>query len=666
MAATAAGGDEDAMEEVREGYEGNALWRVFREYGRAEWPQFAAGATASVLSRSMELVPAFVLGVAVDAVFFDTRDYVLPLVPDGWIPGSAEEQLFLTVGLIAAAYFVGATTGWANSWAWNHFSQHLQHALRVDTYDVLQGRELAFFDDKQTGEMMSVLNNDVNQLEDFLTSRLNSLIRIVVRVGGMGLVMVLLYWQLALIPVVVIPLLAAASYWFVSVIHPKYRDVRSSVGALNSRLENNLGGIEVIKAYDREGFERERVEGASRDYLDAQWDAITTRVKFFPSLRVITSSGFAATLLVGGLWVLNGPPAFAAERLTAGTLVTFLLYTRRFVYPMRQFGQILNEYQYAQAAAERVVGLLDADAGVPERPDAVELEDVEGRVEYEDVSFAYEAPRASDRSSGERSDPRDDEIVLEDVSFEVEPGELVGVVGPTGAGKTTLLKLLLRFYDASEGTVRLDGHDVRDVTLDSLRGAISYVSQEPFLFYGTVRENVAYGLTDPRNENADDPIDDAAVREAARLAGAHEFVADLPDGYDTMVGERGVKLSGGQRQRISIARAVLRDPAVLVLDEATSHVDNETEVLIQEQLDSLVADRTTFAIAHRLSTVRDADRILVLDDGRLVEEGSHEELLAHDGLYADLWSVQVGEVDELPDSFVERAVDRERLLGGDD
>jgi ATP-binding cassette subfamily B protein len=299
---------------------------------------------------------------------------------------------------------------------------------------------------------------------------------------------------------------------------------------------------------------------------------------------------------------------------------------------MAQFGQIINMYQRAYASAARIFGLMDENAGIDERPDAADLAVEDGRVEYDDVTFAY-----------------DDEPILDGVSFGAGGGDTLALVGPTGAGKSTALKLLLRMYDVDDGAIRVDGTDVRDVRLASLRDAIGYVSQETFLFYGTVRENITYGTFDASDE---------AVREAARAAEAHEFVSNLPDGYDTMVGERGVKLSGGQRQRLAIARAMLKDPEILILDEATSDVDTETEMLIQRSLNRLTADRTTFVIAHRLSTVKDADRIVVLDDGRVVERGTHEELLSADGLYANLWGVQAGEIESLPEEFVERATRR--------
>ncbi|MFB6104350.1 MAG: ABC transporter ATP-binding protein [Halobacteriaceae archaeon] len=628
-----AGTEDDELADVRAD-EDRALGGLILEYGRAQLPEFVVGGVASIVSRALNLLPALVFGVAIDAIVTDQGPFTLPLFPAAWVPATDWGQFWLATGLIGGAYVVGAGLGWVNSWAWNHFAQHLQHDVRVDTYDAMQRLELSFFDNKQTGEVMSVLNNDVNRLEQFLTNSLNALIRIVVRVGGIAVLMLYLNWKLAVVSLLSVPVLATASWLFVNAIHPKYQEVRSSVGRLNSRLENNIGGIEVIKSYTTEPFEADRVDDASQEYLDANWDAITTRIKFFPSLQLITGAGFVATFVAGGLWAVFPTRMPIENTLSLGTLTTFLLYSRRFMWPMRQLGQIVNNYQYAEAAAERIRGLLAASDRMEGTEDGQPIGDIDGDVEYENVTFTYEG---------------EDDPTLEMVSFSAEPGQLVGLVGPTGAGKTTLIKLLLRLYEVDSGEIRIDDTPISSVSVRSLREHVGYVSQDPFLFHGTVRENIAYG---------DPEISDDAIEDAARVAGVHEFVSELPEGYETMVGERGVKLSGGQRQRVSIARAVLTDPDILVLDEATSHVDNETEMLIQDSLDTLIEDRTAFAIAHRLSTVRNADKILVLDAGEIVERGTHEDLLAEDGLYANLWSVQVGQVESLPEEFVERAARR--------
>ena len=377
------GGDGDEeFAELRED-EDRALLRLFLDYGRGQLPEFVVGGVASILSMTMELVPALVLGVAIDTLLQQQEaSFDLAVLPAGLIPETLTGQFFLAAGLVGSAYVLGAVLGWVNSWAWNHFAQHFQHRVRVDSYDAMQRRELDFFDNKQTGEVMSILNNDVNRLEQFLTNQLNTGITIVVRVGGMGLVMLLINWRLGIIPTLVIPALAYVSYRFVTIIQPKYGAVRSSVGALNSRLENNLGGIEAVKSYVTEEFETNRVEEASEEYLDANWDAITTRIKFWPALRIITAAGYMAVFVIGGWWVMVGPPhPFFSGTMSTGTLVVFLSYSRRFMWPMRQVGRILNDYERAQASAERIMGLRAEPRTIPERDDAVDLGDVDGRVD---------------------------------------------------------------------------------------------------------------------------------------------------------------------------------------------------------------------------------------------------------------------------------------------
>ncbi len=631
---------DDPFEEQREKIE-NPMKRLFRDYGMRYWWAALMGIAASIFARVLDLLPPIFLAVAIDAIFRDDATYAEALPLGGntfepYIPDGQVEQFWFTITLLIGIFVFAAIFHWIRNWGFNYFAQHIQHDVRTDTYDKMQELNMDFFADKQTGEMMSILSNDANRLERFLNDGMNSLFRLSVMVVGIGVLLFAYNWQLALVTMAPIPLIAIFTYIFIKLIQPKYAEVRSMVGKLNSRLENNLGGIKVIKSSVTEKYESERVDDVSDDYLDANWGAINIRIKFFPGLQLLSGLGFVLTFIVGGLWVLQGPPGPFTGELRAGTFVAFILYSQRFIWPMAQFGQIINMYQRARASSARIFGLMDEPDRLEEREGAKELEVTEGRVVYDDVTFGY-----------------DDEVIVDDIDFTVEGGETLALVGPTGAGKSTVLKLLLRMYDVDEGSVTIDGQDLRDVRLRSIRRSVGYVSQDTYLFYGTVEENIKYGAFDSTREE---------VIEAAKMAEAHEFIKNLPDGYDTEVGERGVKLSGGQRQRLSIARAILKDPDILILDEATSDVDTETEMLIQRSLDQLTADRTTFAIAHRLSTIKDADQILVLEGGKIVERGTHHELLSNDELYAHLWGVQAGEIDELPQEFIERAQRRQARI----
>ncbi len=629
MAGAAETGDESAelWDDVR-----RPVWRLLTSYYRSHVHYFGFNLLTTLSARLLGLYPPVMVGVAFDAVLFGQRAYELPFVPQRFIPETRMAQFWFTVGSFVALYAAGAVLYVLGGLARNVATYRVQHELRTDVYATMQDLEYSFFEGEQTGELMSILNNDVNQLEEFFQGTLQRAANVVFIVGSVGFYMLVLNWQLALVAFVGPVVIVAVNFWYSNYVEPKHAAIRSRVGGLNSRIENNVDGIGIVKAYNRESFEEDRVEEASEEYRDGSWVVARARILFGQTAGLFINSGYVIVFLVGGYWVLQGPPPPFSGELAAGTVLTFLMYNRQFSAPLMQATDLVDSYQRTRASGSRVLGLVDEAEDHTDRETGTDLGDVRGRVEYDHVTFTYE--------SG-------DEPALRDLSFEAESGEMVGLVGPTGAGKSTVVKLLLRFYDVDDGAIRVDGHDVADVSAASLRRAIGYVEQEPFLFDGTVRENVAYGRPD---------ADDDVVEAAARSAGAHEFVADLPEGYDTEVGERGVKLSGGQRQRISIARAILRDPAILVLDEATSHVDNETEILIQNNLADLRADRTTFVVAHRLSTVCDADRILVLDDGAVVEQGTHEELLEHGGVYANLWRVQVGEVDALPEEFVERTV----------
>jgi ATP-binding cassette subfamily B protein len=600
--------------------------RLITDYASSNAALVAVGILLSVGQNFAGRAPAFLLGVLFDTVLSQQRTLALPGVPEGMIPASRVGQLWVVVGLFAAAFLVGKLISWLKNLTWGAFAYRLQHDLRVDTYDAAQRLEMGFFDDRQTGEIMSVLNNDVEQMEGFFSGTIGRGFSKGGAFLAFAFFMAILNWQFAVVTLTIVPVITYVIYRFYGRISGLIAEIRQVVGELNAQIQNSISGIAVIKTHAAEEFERERVERVSREHYEARVEAIDVSSTYFPVVQGMRGVSVTLTFGIGVYWLLVGPPGPATLPLTAGALVTFVMYSRKMPWLMTQVMNMVRSYSEAEASARRIIGLrteprrTDEGGASPDRLD--------GRIEYDDVTFGY----------GE-------EPVLESVSFSAEPGETVGIVGPTGAGKSTLVKLLLRFYDPDEGRIRIDGRDLREYALSSLRSHVGYVSQEPFLFSGTVGENVTYGR---------EGVDDERLWEALRLAGAGAFVEDLPDGLDTEIGERGVKLSGGQRQRLCLARTIVHDPSILVLDEATSHVDNETEVLIQRSIESVTAERTTLIIAHRLSTVRDADRIVVLQDGRVVETGPHEELLAEDGLYANLWRVQAGEIRSLPDEFVER------------
>ncbi|ELZ29276.1 ABC transporter [Halosimplex carlsbadense 2-9-1] len=607
----------------------NPLVHLIRRYASPYGARYAVAIVGTALAQIPQRVPALVVGVALDAILLSSTPYDLPLVPSGWVPTTTEGQVTFTIGLLVGAFALDGALTWLSGRVAGTARLRTLHDIRVDTFDALVGREMDFFDRRQTGDVMSVLNNDVSNLNGFGNNAVEGL-RFVTQIAVAFAFMALLHVRLAALLLVLPVGLALLGRWYTTRVEPVYEDVRESVGRINARLEDSIDGIATVKSFAREDRERTAVADASREYRDRNWSVIRLRLIFNYSSWSVSSYSFVGLFAVGAYINLNGAPPFLGRSLTAGTLLTFLLYSKSFYGPIRQLMlDVLDSYENALASSKRIVAVLETDRQANETGD--DLRVTEGRIEYDRVDFGYESS---------------DEQQLRDVSFTAEPGSLVGIVGPTGAGKSTITKLLFRFYEADAGTVTVDGQDVTDVSPRSLREHLGYVSQDPFLFYGTIRQNIGYGVDDASDED---------IEHAAKLAGAHEFVTGLDDGYDTQVGERGESLSGGQRQRIAIARALLREPEILVLDEATSHVDNETERQIQESIDALAGERTTLAIAHRLSTVRNADTIVVVDDGRVVEQGSHEELVERDGLYADLWRVQVGDTDAVSEAFLQRA-----------
>ncbi|MEZ3117584.1 ABC transporter ATP-binding protein [Halobaculum sp. MBLA0147] len=587
----------------------------------------ATAAVVTVCWRLANLVPPYLLGVGIDAFVGPAdEDLAVALLPQSVVPEERAGQYLLLVGLFGTVVVTRVVADVARHLSWRWLQQSVLHDLRVAAYDAVQRLDLAVFETERTGDVMSVLNNDVNRLQTFLNDGAQQILQTASFFLVTLAIMLGLHWQLTLVLVGFVPVMLGLVYGYKRLIEPWYDDRRAAVGRLNAHLQTVVGGIQTVKASTNESQERERLATNSRRFWRADWNAAKLTAVFFPGRELVSSLVMLTTITVGGWWVVVGPPLIFTRPLSPGTFVTFYFFGQMFVSQSSRLGDITDTYTDAAASAKRVFGLLDYPVSVTDDPDAVTLDDVRGEIVFDGVTFIY---------------PGESEPAVEDVTVDIDANDYVGLVGPTGAGKSTLLKLLLRFYEPEAGRISLDGIDVSEITLDSLRGAVGYVGQDATIMSATVRENVAYGH--------DEAVSDEAVRRAAERANAHRFVTELEDGYETEVGERGTRLSGGQRQRIAIARAILSDPDVLLLYEATSHVDNRTELLIQEGLSELTADRTTVAVAHRLSTIRDADEIVVFDDGRIVERGDHETLVKRDGLYAELWQVHTGERTSVPE-----------------
>lgn len=587
---------------------GSGLGRLWRYAGNHR-RRVRLAVSCSVLNKLFDLAPPVLIGAAVDVVV-RRQDSILADL------GVADVRQQLVV--LAVATFViwslESLFEYAYKVLWRNLAQAIQHELRLDAYAHLQGLEMAYFEERSTGGLLAILNDDVNQLERFLDGGANDLLQVGTTVVLVGAAFFSLAPTVAWMSFVPVPVILWGSFYFQKRIAPRYASVREKVSSLSGQLSNNLSGIATIKSFTAEEREVARIAAESRAYQETNRGAIRLSSAFSPLIRIAVLVGFTATLLFGGFLTLDG-------HLAVGAYSVMVFLTQRLLWPLTRLGETVDLYQRAMASTHRILDLLDTSPAIEDGEEPLAPEEARGDLELDGVSFAY----------------RPGFPVLRGISALLPAGKTTAFVGATGSGKTTLIKLLLRFYDPDEGEIRIGGKSLRQLRMEALRRAVGLVSQDVFLFHGTVRENLVYGRPDATEEE---------IVAAAQVAEAHDFIEALPEGYETVVGERGQKLSGGQRQRLSIARAVLKDPPILILDEATSAVDNETEAAIQRSLAKISVGRTAVVIAHRLSTVRRAHSICVLEGGRLVERGTHEELLGQGGVYATLWQVQTGEAVE--------------------
>ena len=562
------------------------------------------GIIYSILNKIFDLAPPILIGIAIDIVVEGSDSFIGNL---GY--SDRRQQLiilavltFIIWGLESAFDYIAAVT-------WRNISQDIEHSLRTDAFNNVLGLDLAFFENKSSGRLMAILNDDVNQLETFLDNGANRLVQTattVLVIGGTFLYISPLVAVFAFIP---IPIIIFGSLRFTNRIAERYTKIRNDIENLNANLSNSITGILTVKSFNREKKESERITLSSNDVKSANYHAIRLSAAFIPIIRIAILFGFTATLLIGGFLALDG-------EIKVATYSVMLFITQRLLWPLTELGVIFDSYQKAMASFRRIINLKNTTPTIDNGNE--KLTNFNKKIEISNLNFEYV-----------KNFP-----VLNDISININKGQTTAIVGSTGSGKSTLIKLILRLYDSTAGEIKFDGKNIRDLELDSLRNKIGLVSQDIFLFEGTVFENIAYGNLDAKDEE---------VWEAAKLSESDKFINLLPNKENTIVGERGQKLSGGQRQRISIARAILKNPEILILDEATSAVDNETEAAIQRSINTLKEGRTVIAIAHRLSTIRNAEIIYVLEEGKVVESGNHESLLETNGVYSKLWSVQTGE-----------------------
>lgn len=582
------------------------LQRLFN-YTRQYRSDVVIATIYSVLNKIFDILPEILIGIAVDVVVNQKTSFLARI---GII--DPKDQLMLLALITVLIWVFESLFEYLYQLKWRNLAQNLQHDMRMEAYRHVQKLELAYFERNRTGNLLSILNEDINQMERFLNGGANDLIQVFVGSVMVGAVFFFITSQLAFLALMPIPFILYGAFWFQSRLAPRYTAVREAAGALATQLNNNLAGIATVKAYTAEEFESEHIRRGSDAYRARNTEAIRWSAAITPVIRMGILAGFTVTLLYGGLMALNG-------EIGVGSYSVLVYLTQRLLWPLTRLADMSDLYQRSMASIQRVMDLLQTPIAIPYEGKHLPLATVRGELEFDQVKFSYEGGGAA---------------AIDGISLRIPAGETVAFVGSTGGGKSTLTKLLLRFYEPQHGQIKLDGQDIGEVNLQDLRRAIGYVAQDTFLADATVAENIAYGTHDTAMDE---------IISAAKAAEAHEFISALPQGYDTQVGERGMKLSGGQRQRLALARAILKNPPILILDEATSAVDNETEAAIQRSLDRLVVGRTSLIIAHRLSTVRYAHLIHVLEYGRIAESGTHEQLLAKGGTYAALWRLQTGE-----------------------
>ena len=567
--------------------------------GKMMWASFC-----SIVNKIFDIAPEILIGIYVDLVVQREQSFIAKLGFE-----SIESQITL---LAVATFLIWAFESifeYLYSVGWKNIAQGIEHHIRIDAYSHVQNLDLEWYEKQKTGNITAILNDDVNQLERFLNGGFNDILQITVSTIAIGSVFFYISPLIALFAICPIPIILFVASLFQKKLSPKYLDVRNAAGDLSSSIFNNLLGIITIKGFTAEQFETNKILKMSREYQTKNQDAIKLSSAFIPIVRMGVLTGFIGTMVIGSVYALKGIIA-------VGSFSVLVFLTQRFLWPFTRLGETIDLFERSMASTKRILELLKTECKITNNKDAVEINHIEKNITFKNVDFSYS-----------------EKEVFNSLNLEIKKESFVGIAGQTGSGKTTLIKLLFRFYELNAGEIKLDGLNINDVNLESLRSKIGLVNQEIFLFDGTIQENIAY----PNSK-----IDKTLLMEVAKSSQCLEFIEKLDDGFDTLIGERGQRLSVGQKQRIGIARALYKKPEILVFDEATSAVDNETEFLIQKALKEISKNCTTLVIAHRLSTIKNADKIIVLGKQSILEEGTHNDLIKNNNFYKHLWDIQTG------------------------
>jgi ATP-binding cassette subfamily B protein len=579
----------------------------FLNYAKPWRSRIIISSLYSIINKLFDIAPEILIGIAVDLVVQKNDSIIARL-------GFESIQSQITV-LAIATFLIWAFESifqYLYSISWRNLAQTVEHEIRTDAYNHVQKLDMTWFENKKVGDITAKLNDDVNQLERFLDNGFNTIIQLIVSSIAIGAVFFYISPLVASVSIFPIPIILIIAFFFQKNLSPRYLSVRNAVGVLNNTIFNNLIGISTIKSFVTEKIESDRINTLSNEYRLKNKHAIKLSSAFVPIVRMGVLSGFLGTMIIGSYLALDGTIA-------VGSYSVLVFLTQRFLWPFTSLGETVDLFERSMASTKRILDLLDTPHQIKDHKDSFILDDFNHDISFQNIQFHYQ----------------DEKPVFNNLNLSINKNTLIGIVGQTGSGNTTIIKLLLRFYDPINGNINIGNHNIKNIKLKNLRENIGYVSQEIFMFDGSIKENIAYPEIGDNNNK---------IMTVAKQSQAHEFIKKLPEGYNTSIGERGQKLSEGQKQRLAIARALYKDPPILIFDEATSSVDNETELLLQKALYEISKDRTTIVIAHRLSTVRNADNIFVLGNNSIIEQGNHDNLLEEKGAYNKLWEIQTGKI----------------------